>query len=163
MNKGLLLLAKLENDAFPDKQWLSLDNVLRRNLDLMDDVFQHQSMQVVQFIQNKQVFASSSLMEILISNLLSNVLAHSSSEAKVIITLNDQYLEISNDGEPLTFEPSRLFIRFGKGAPGYNGNGLGLSIVKQTCIACQWDITYSYHRGMHHFKISFDNLKTQIE
>lgn len=155
VNKGLLLLAKLENDAFIDKQSILVHEVLQRNFDLMEDLFQTKALKVTLAIQHKEVFVSSSLMEILISNLLSNALSYSPVKGSVSISLTDEYLEIGNEGSPLTFEESKLFTRFGKGSPGLSGNGLGLSIVKQICISYQWNIAYRYAENQHFFKISF--------
>lgn len=155
VNKGLLLLAKLENDAFIDKQSILVHEVLKRNFDLMEDLFQTKALKVTLAIQHKEVFVSSSLMEILISNLLSNALSYSPVKGSVSISLTDEYLEIGNEGSPLTFEESKLFTRFGKGSPGLSGNGLGLSIVKQICISYQWNIAYRYAENQHFFKISF--------
>lgn len=155
VNKGLLLLAKLENNTFTDKQWISLDEVLKRNFELMEDLFQHKSLKVDQHIQGKKIFVSSVLMEIMVSNLLSNALSYSPPQGYISMILTDAYLEISNDGPPLTFDESKLFTRFGKGSPGHHGNGLGLSIVKQICTSHQWEIGYSYSRNRHLFRISF--------
>lgn len=155
VNKGLLLLAKLENDAFIDKQSILVHEVLQRNFDLMEDLFQTKALKVTLAIQHKEVFVSSSLMEILISNLLSNALSYSPVKGSVSISITDEYLEIGNEGSPLTFEESKLFTRFGKGSPGLSGNGLGLSIVKQICISYQWNIAYRYAENQHFFKISF--------
>lgn len=155
VNKGLLLLAKLENDAFIDKQSILVHEVLKRNFDLMEDLFQTKALKVTLAIQHKEVFVSSSLMEILISNLLSNALSYSPVKGSVSISITDEYLEIGNEGSPLTFEESKLFTRFGKGSPGLSGNGLGLSIVKQICISYQWNIAYRYAENQHFFKISF--------
>jgi len=155
VNKGLLLLAKLENNAFTDVQWVSLQDVLKRNLDLMEDLFEHKGLHVEQLIQNKLVYASSFLMEILVSNLLTNALSYATAKAKIIITLSEQTLEISNEGEPLSFPVSKLFTRFGKGAAGNKGNGLGLSIVKQICKINNWQVNYHYNNSMHHFSITF--------
>ncbi|WP_316839852.1 HAMP domain-containing sensor histidine kinase [Pedobacter gandavensis] len=156
VNRGLLLLAKLENNTFAaDQQQLSLTAVLQRNMELMADLFAHKQICIESSLEEKQVFASAALMEILISNLLSNALSHSAPGASVIVLLRADSLEVSNDGPPLTFERSRLFTRFGKGSPGYTGNGLGLSILKQICIGQGWEITYNYSAKQHHFKVSF--------
>ncbi|WP_316817202.1 HAMP domain-containing sensor histidine kinase [Pedobacter nyackensis] len=155
VNKGLLLLAKLENNAFTDQQDISLDDVLQRNFDLMEDLFQQKQLNVMCDIQQKKIFASAFLMEILISNLLSNAIAYTQPTAEVRIMLNSDYFEISNQGQPLDFDLSRLFTRFGKGAPGYGGNGLGLSIVKQICVSHNWDISYNYSSQTHVFRVSF--------
>ncbi|ETZ21170.1 HAMP domain-containing sensor histidine kinase [Pedobacter sp. V48] len=155
VNKGLLLLAKLENNAFTDVQWVSLENILKRNYDLMEDLFQHKGLQVEQHIESKAVYASSFLMDVLISNLLTNALSYTDAGSKIVFNLNEHSLVISNEGDPLSFPESKLFTRFGKGTAGYKGNGLGLSIVKQICNINKWQITYQYENNMHKFRIAF--------
>lgn len=155
VNKGLLLLAKLENNTFTDQQQIVLDEILKRNLDLMQDLFMHKKIKIVQDINTKLITASLSLVEILISNLLTNALHHSSAGAKISIVLNEEYLQISNEGAKLSFSPDKLFTRFGKGAPGYKGTGLGLSIVKQICITNNWTVTYVYQTKSHIFSVYF--------
>ncbi|WP_316791325.1 HAMP domain-containing sensor histidine kinase [Pedobacter frigoris] len=155
VNKGLLLLAKLENNAFTDQQLLQLDEVLKNNYELMEDLFQHKSVTIDFEVSPKRVFASPFLMEVLVSNLLSNVLSYTDQGAKVSVRLDEAQLVLTNEGEPLGFPESKLFTRFGKKAPGYKGNGLGLSIVKQICLSYNWDISYSYIQNQHQFKVTF--------
>ncbi|MBB5438969.1 signal transduction histidine kinase [Pedobacter sp. AK017] len=155
VNKGLLLLAKLENNSFADKQSLQLDELLKNSYEMMEDLFQHKNLSVKFQLKDKQVFANLFLMEVLITNLLSNLLSHTASGAKIGIVLNDKEFTFLNEGAVLAFPESKLFSRFGKGAPGYKGNGLGLSIVKQICVLNDWQIGYTYQDGMHVFKVQF--------
>ena len=156
VNKGLLLLAKLENNYFPDKQLVNLEDFLNTQIDQTEDLLLHKGLIVHREIESKAVEASPFLLEILISNLLSNILAHSSPNAKATISLKSNRMTFSNEGKPLNFSESKLFSRFGKGIDNYKGNGLGLSIVKQICIVNGWDITYSYDQGMHVFEIQLN-------
>lgn len=155
VNKGLLLLAKLENNSFTDQRLLQLDELLKTNYAAMEDLFQHKGLYVDFHIAPKQVFASVFLMEVLVSNLLSNVVMHGDDGTKAFIVLNEQEFTFSNEGKVLAFPESKLFTRFGKAAPGYKGNGLGLSIVKQICTLNDWQIGYRYHDGRHVFSIHF--------
>lgn len=155
VNKGLLLLAKLENNSFTDQQSVQLDKMLEDSYRLMEDLFQHKGISVDFDIQPKHVFASLSLMEILTTNLLSNALSYTPPNSKVSISLNEMQLTFANEGVPLTFSESKLFTRFGKDAPGYRGNGLGLSIIKQICVLNGWEIAYAYQKGSHIFTITF--------
>lgn len=157
VNKGLLLLAKLENNAFTDQQSLQLDEILKNNYELMEDLFQHKGILIDFDISSKCIFASPFLMEVLISNMLSNVLSYTDQDAKVSVRLDEAQFIFTNEGEPLGFPESKLFTRFGKGAPGYKGNGLGLSIVKQICLSHQWEISYNYADKTHIFRIRFDS------
>jgi signal transduction histidine kinase len=155
VNKGLLLLAKLENNDFPDRELFDLKDVLNSQINLMEDLLINKGMVIDRQIKSKEVNASPFLLEILFSNLLSNIVAHSPLNAGVSISLNSRRIVFSNEGEKLTFPESRLFSRFGKGIDDYKGNGLGLSIVKQICTVNGWDISYSYRHGMHVFEIIF--------
>lgn len=154
VNKSLLLLAKLENDAFVDKAWISIDEVIQRNFELLEDLFQHRMLKLEQKLSPKLVYASSTLMDILISNMLSNIINYSDLGSSVSIVLENQKLVFSNEAPPLTFPASNLFFRFSKGTEGNNGrNGLGLSIVKQICVNNNWDIAYDYQNKLHIFRI----------
>jgi len=155
VNKGLLLLAKLENSDFPDKRQVDLKQLLIAQIDQTEDLLIHKGLILRKDIDEKEVYSSPFLLEILISNLLSNILAHSSENAVVNISLNADTMTFANEGNPLTFPESKLFSRFGKGVDNYQGNGLGLSIVKQICIVNGWEIKYCYREKMHVFEILF--------
>lgn len=155
LNKGLLLLAKLENDAFADKAWVSLDQVIYRNCEIMEDLFETRGLKLEYHINPKMVFASASLMDILITNLISNILNYSRSSGKVSISLDGKKLIFVNEGSPLPFPQAKLFARFIKGDSGANRNGLGLSIVKQICVNNKWVINYEYREDSHVFRIDF--------
>ncbi|KQC00714.1 HAMP domain-containing sensor histidine kinase [Pedobacter sp. Hv1] len=156
VSTGLLLLAKLENDTFVDKKWLALDEVVRRNLELQEDLFEYKQLNITLNLSPKQVFASTSLMDILISNLLANMLNNTNDGANVAITLDHEKIVFSNTGIPLSFPESKLFTRFTKGAgANTHRNGLGLSIVKQICSNNNWKISYNYKDELHIFEIEF--------
>lgn len=155
VNKGLLLLAKLENNDFPDRRQLDLKDLLNSQIDLTEDRLMHKGLILHREIHEKEVYSSPFLLEVLISNLLSNILAHSSQNAVITISLNADTMTFANEGKPLNFPESKLFTRFGKGVDNYKGNGLGLSIIKQICIVNDWEIKYSYSGGMHRFEILF--------
>lgn len=156
VNKGLLLLAKLENNAFTDQQSLQLDEILRNNYEMMEDLFQHKGISIDFKVSPKLVFASPFLMDVLVSNLLSNVLSYTDQGAKISVRLDEAQFIFTNEGEPLVFPETKLFTRFGKGASGNKGNGLGLSIVKQICLNYNWNISYNYVQNQHQFKVTFN-------
>lgn len=154
VSKGLLLLAKLENDTFVDKDWIVLKKVINKNLDLLEDLIQNRNLKIKQITSDKKVFVSSTLMDILISNLLSNIINYSRQGACVLITVDDEKLVLSNEGPPLMFPSSNLFSRFSKStSKATKQNGLGLAIVKQICVSYNWTITYNYQDNSHIFSI----------
>lgn len=155
LNRGLLLLAKLDNNLFPDQKEVDLNIILNNLLEQMEDLFEQRGMKVVKHIKDKKIHASPYLLEILITNLLSNILHHGKHESEIRIDLSSHKMIFYNEGEPIGFPPEKLFTRFGKVTKEQKGNGLGLSIVKQICIAHQWDIIYTYIDKTHIFEINF--------
>jgi len=155
VNKGLLLLAKLENNDFPDKRLVDLKELLHAQIDQTEDLLLHKGLILKKEISEKEVYSSPFLLEILISNLLSNIVAHSPQNATLSISLHTDSMKFANEGNPLTFPESKLFTRFGKGVDNYKGNGLGLSIVKQICVVNDWEVQYRYSGSMHVFEILF--------
>lgn len=154
VNKGLLLLAKLENKTFNDIQTIQLDEQLKASYELMDDLFTNQAINISFELSPKTIQASAFLTDVLISNLLSNILAYTPPGKNAHVSLKETELIFVNEGPALNFHQSRLFTRFGKGEPGYRGNGLGLSIVKQICLVNGWEIAYHYQNGRHTFSIT---------
>lgn len=159
VNKGLLLLAKIENQIFPDEVALDLKTIITQQVEQREDIILHKHIKLKLNLFPCTVKASPSLMEVLISNLLSNMLDYSSPESVANISLDNHALVFSNQAPPLDFEESKLFVRFGKNRPGYTGNGLGLPIVKQICKRYQWDIVYRFAEELHSFKIVFPSSK----
>lgn len=156
VNKGLLLLAKLENNDFPDRKEIDLKHITDFQVAHAEDLFSNKGLIIEKDLKEKYVHASPFLVEILISNLLSNVLTYASSDTTVNILLNERMFSVSNYGKPLNFPVSKLFTRFGKGKDDYKGNGLGLSIVRQICVVHGWDVRYRYEAGNHIFEIYFE-------
>lgn len=155
VNKGLLLLAKIENQVFPDEGTLDLKKTILQQVEQLEDIIKHRNIDLKLELTTHEVKASPLLMEVLISNLLSNMLDYATPGATSTIKLDNTGFTFSNPGYPLDFEESKLFTRFGKNKVGYTGNGLGLPIVKQICKRYRWDITYRFYRGFHVFKIVF--------
>jgi signal transduction histidine kinase len=153
VNKGLLLLSKLSNDTFPDRQQLSLSAITRSHVEQLEELFTSRGLQLQADIKPCTVMASPYLVDILVSNLLSNMLMHATPGGYLSITLDNSTLTVINEGQPLPFVEADLFTRFKKGRPATAGVGLGLSIVKQICRAHQWHINYSYQQGKHLFAI----------
>jgi len=76
VNRGLLLLAKLNNNMFEDSKLIDLYQILRANINLMEDLFEQRNLKIHLDIKPHQLFASPYLMEILILNLLSDLRIH---------------------------------------------------------------------------------------
>ncbi|MCC8411201.1 HAMP domain-containing histidine kinase [Mucilaginibacter sp. UR6-1] len=157
VNKGLLLLAKLTHDNFPDQQALPVSAILTGQIVQLEELFESRGLKLQQDIQKISVKASPHLFDILIANFLSNILKHANREGFVAIVLDSDKLNFTNEGEPLPFAEKELFARFKKNHQPSAGVGLGLSIINQICLVHKWRVTYQYTGGRHNFTVWFNN------
>lgn len=156
MNRTLLLLAKIENNQFPDVEEIHISNLLRN---IITNYQNHHAGEFPDIIQNahadKKVTANRSLIEILLSNLVKNAVEHNQADGTIIITLTDAALSIKNTGAEPETEPETLFERFRKGSHKSKTTGLGLAMVKQICLFYQYSINYTYQNGWHEVTVGF--------
>jgi signal transduction histidine kinase len=155
VNKGLLLLARLSGTQFPDVQKVSLSLLLSNQVQQLEELFISKNLQLRRDIVDCVVNASPHLVDILLSNLISNQLKYANTGSILLITLDSKMIDFRNEGPPLPFAQSEIFNRFTKGDPKKAGVGLGLSIVKKICDLHHWGIIYSYEAGVHIFSINF--------
>jgi len=156
MNRNLLLLAKLDNQVYLEKQLIRVDELLGQHLEQMEELFSVRNMTLSTNLCPVTVKSDRYLCDILLSNLLSNALRYSPSLGEIVIFISEQQLIISNPGSALDFPPEHLFDRFTKSANHTQGTGLGLAIVHQICLLNGWTIAHSYRMGVHYFSIDFN-------
>ncbi|MBX2925964.1 MAG: hypothetical protein KF746_27460 [Chitinophagaceae bacterium] len=153
LNKSLLLLAKLDNNAYPDKTEISLDIQLRKQLEWLEELLSGKKVTAVVNIEPVKVYANLFLTEVILSNLLSNAIRYTAPGNTIHVFLSGSMFEISNPGAPLDFPENFLFQRFGKSSQNIQATGLGLSIVYQICQLNNWKISYAYREGHHTFSV----------
>ncbi|MFB6454960.1 sensor histidine kinase [Chitinophaga sp. Hz27] len=153
LNKNLLLLAKIENSQFPDKEDMQLKPLLEEKLLELQDFF-HDKSQRVQTAINEGIglHVNITLMDILLNNLLLNAIRYSDAGSEIRITATIKSLTVANPGKTALLTEN-LFQRFGTVTPDYQGTGLGLAIIQQISIANCWEARYNYSDGYHHFII----------
>ena len=101
------------------------------------------------FIGNKY------LIEIMVSNLLSNAIQHNINEGWINIYLTNEKFIISNSGENPHVSIETLFDRFKKSKQSTDSSGLGLAIVKKICSIYNLNIEYIFKENEHTLTISF--------
>lgn len=156
LNKGLLLLAKIENTQFWETTPIRLSLVIKRLLDPLKNSIALKGLTLKEHYEASDIIANPILVDILVANLLNNAILYAPSRGNITISVCSNALEITNSGDPLPFGEEKLFLRFQKGShrEAAQGNGLGLAIVKQICDTCHYTLSYQYADG-HHFKINF--------
>lgn len=156
LNKNLLLLSKIDNDSYFEKNNISLQASLNRHLDFFIEQAESKNLSVV--IENKTdilIHSNTVLLEILINNLFLNAIRHNIKGGKVMISTTSDSLIFSNTGKNVGLNSEKLFNRFSKSDPSSQGNGLGLAIVKKITELNNWTLNYSFSENQHNFTVKF--------
>ncbi|MDB5060300.1 MAG: hypothetical protein JWP67_143 [Mucilaginibacter sp.] len=155
LNKSLLLLSQIENSQFDDLSAIALPAVIAKVIEHLEEVIDEKGLQLkLDIMADKIIRGNPMLMEICLSNLITNAVNHTPVNGYINIVLDDQRLVIENSGKPLSFEPQLLFTRFGKSKTSKFGVGLGLAIVKQIADFMPIGINYQY-ANKHCFTLKF--------
>ncbi|MGJ1387040.1 sensor histidine kinase [Sphingobacterium spiritivorum] len=155
INKNLLLLAKIENLQFDDREDLDISLMIRQSLIVLQEHADQKELTITEKI-SPQIIKSgnTTLIEILLNNIIINAIRHTRPGGNITLTLNSQFLEVSNSGNgPL--RQDLLFNRFSGTTSESSGSGLGLPIIKEICKRQKWDITYRFDNNLHCFRIGF--------
>ena len=156
LNKNLLLLSKIENDIYTEKQTINLKEAIEKHFDFFTE--QAKAKNLIIKTEMKEAVAVKSnpvLAEILISNLFLNAIRHNVGNGQVLVTLSNHSLTFSNTGQSQTLIADKLFNRFSKSNPSEQGNGLGLAIIKKIADLNNWKISYSFENNFHSFSVAF--------
>ncbi|HUZ57400.1 MAG TPA: HAMP domain-containing sensor histidine kinase [Hanamia sp.] len=158
MNQSLLLLTKIENRQFENKERIHFSYILNRLIDNLEELPATKNIRVIKNIANDFfIEMNEPLAEILISNLLINALKHNYQNGKIEIDLSGNTLTLKNTGPAPKIKTSELFERFKKESTSNESLGLGLSIVKMICDSYGFDVSYNFKEEMHVIKIIFSH------
>lgn len=156
LNKNLLLLAKLDNSQFKEKQQIEFTEVLDTQLFYLKNLAENDGINVSVEIYNPiTVTANKTLLESLISNLIANAIRHNINHGSISISVTGNAFIVSNTGESDALDKEKIFRRFSRTSEKKKGNGLGLSIVQQICKLHGWGIKYIYQNQQHVFIVNF--------
>ncbi|MCD4734951.1 MAG: HAMP domain-containing histidine kinase [Bacteroidales bacterium] len=158
LNKGLLLLTKIENKQFETVEQLKPALIIDELLEQYDSIIQARPLYVAKKMDSDFVVETNSyLLFMVLSNLLSNAIKHSSKGTQIEIVLDSGVLTIENSGPELSVVQEKLFERFFKGDPSSESIGLGLAIVRKICDLSEWSIQYTNEGAKHKVRINFIN------
>ncbi len=163
MNKGLILLTRIENDQYAGGQMLSFGQLLRKQLEDLELFISSREIKVHTDIDDSVVVKMNpNLAGILFTNLLSNAIKYNKNGGDLFVTLTKEKIVIANSGDPLTISGREVFERFKKGdSP--DSVGLGLAIVKKIIDHDNFSINYDYVNGLHTFTIAFQKVSVDAE
>ncbi|HEY2581302.1 MAG TPA: HAMP domain-containing sensor histidine kinase [Mucilaginibacter sp.] len=152
LNQSLLLLVKIENGLLHDQQQINLRILVEEMIVQFDEIFADKELGLTYTLDDREIYASRYLIEILLNNLISNAIRHNYQGGEIIINLTSDSLIIKNTGEDMELT-DKIFTRFHKSS-GSEGSGLGLTISRQICENFNFSLNYQFSSPYHVFTIS---------
>jgi signal transduction histidine kinase len=154
LNQSLLLLVKIENRLLQDQEKINFRELLEEMIAQFEEIFQDKNLKVSYTLNDKEIYATRYLVEILLSNLISNAIRHNYNGGEINITLTNERFVISNTGEDRALPDEKIFTRFHKSSAS-EGSGLGLTISRQICENFNFSLNYQFQSPFHIFTIEF--------
>jgi len=156
LNKDLLLLSKIENYQFNEREKIDLNEIIRNTISEFSELVKMGRLTLITDFSNSfEVFIDKSLALIMISNLFSNAIKYTPSDGVVNIKTERKKLMFSNTGESELKSKTKIFERFYKNEQSANSAGLGLAIVKRVCDINNINIYYDFQHQTHRFILEF--------
>ena len=155
--QSLLLLTKVENRQFVLDEEVQVDKLILEKYNDFSGMLEAKKIELDMNLKPVSIIFHNQLSEILIGNLLSNAIRYNKQVGFIGISLHDNTLIISNSSDLPALSDEQVFQRFYRHSDvTADGNGLGLSIVKQICDMAGYSINYYFADGIHTFTIIFN-------
>jgi len=155
MNRTLLLLAKIENNQFPETEPVEISQLLQKVIAVFKGHYEELPVLHIDIENTVTVPVNRILIDLLLTNLIKNAIEHNQQDGHIKILLSGNILHIENTGPALSADPEILFERFKKGSHQTKTTGLGLALVKQICNLYQFEVRYTYSDGWHSVMVNF--------
>lgn len=151
LNRGLLLLSKIENRQYDQKDTLQLHELTAEKILYFNEILQNRQISISSDLRPVQIHMNAALADILLNNLLSNCIKHSKAGDQITVTLTPEKLVVSNGPFEHPLDGNAVFKRFHKGGNSTEEHGLGLAIVKEICAVTGFTVSYRFENRMHSF------------
>lgn len=156
LNRGLLLISKIDNLYFQEEKEISLKKIIENSLINYKEIMQLKKIMVEMEANDPAVVKMNDILaEVLISNLISNAVRYNIDGGFIKCFIGTGYLIISNSGAPLKIDPELLFRRFHKKSENPQSVGLGLSIVKRITETYKMEIKYTCTGNIHELRLDY--------
>ena len=155
LNHDLLLLARIENGQFLLQEKIDLDKIIQQKTDELAELLASKKITLQTKLTPVYTSCNHHLAEVIVNNLLNNAIRYNKEGGLIKIELTPQQLIISNTSLLPALQKEKVSQRFYRHPDTKaDGNGLGLSIVKQVCTVTGYRLQYDYQQGLHIFLIT---------
>lgn len=155
MNKSLLMLSKIENDQFNNKELVNINAIIHEKIDLFKETFSQKQITIqINEKDSLEIEIDNILCDMLINNLLKNALIHNVQGGDVTIDINKDSIRFSNSGKHTALNEKMIFNYFYKESNEQNSSGLGLVLIKSICKKNNLSIDYQFIEIKHSFFIT---------
>ena len=156
LNYSLLLLTRIGNNQFTQTENIPLDKIVKEKLIQFEELTESRRLKVTTDITPAIICCNKELLDILLNNLLNNAIRYNLENGEIFILVSTNKLVIANSSPIPALDEKLVFQRFYRhNDTQQEGNGLGLSIVKQICNDAGFSIEYLYQDSRHQFHIHF--------
>ncbi|MDO9580691.1 MAG: HAMP domain-containing sensor histidine kinase, partial [Bacteroidales bacterium] len=115
LNKSLILLSKIDNNQFPEREEVDIVENINFHLENFEDIIQSKNISLAKNYRNPVVvWADSNLISIMLLNLLKNSIYHNVPSGTVEVIAEQNLLTIRNSGKNLDINQEDIFKRFTK-------------------------------------------------
>lgn len=155
LNKSLLLLSKIENKQFQEKEKVNFNELVKQTITDFQDLAAYRTNEII-LTESADIHyeMNRDLAMILVSNLLKNALIHGAEGKPVSVEIHPGFIEIKNAGNGSALNRETLFSRFKQVGNEGKSTGLGLPISKAIADRFGLRLDYTYKDG-HNFKVFF--------
>lgn len=160
LNKTLLLLTKIENNQFPDKKEIVINELLKKLADDYSEVYANRNISVSLYEETQiKIEMNETLASVLFGNLLKNAFVHNHNNGSIDITINNTSISIANNGIGESLNPDLIFNRFYQTSKKEGSTGLGLALTKSVCSLYGINISYRFSDGKHILSLFFTDYQ----
>lgn len=155
LNQSLLLLSKIDNQQFSERQELEVNPLIKRLIEQYEDVYAYMHIRCSYIEQHPlRLQMNETLFTILFSNLLKNAFVHNIPHGQIEVSITAQSLTISNSGAPHALDAEKIFQRFYQSQKQEGSTGLGLAIVHSICQLEHLHLHYDFVAQQHQFRLT---------
>lgn len=155
LNKSLLLLTRIENGQFTERQCIDVNAEVTNMVADFKEVYDHLQLTTEVITRGQwRVSLNETLARMLLANLIKNAYVHNVSGGQVLIELGSNSMTVKNTAHDGPLDGTRIFERFYQGDKHEGSTGLGLSICDTICRAQQLVLSYAFEQGLHCFRVA---------